>query len=76
MLLIEEQKNKFKEAWIRYPFVNDNCIWCTACVAISPDVFIMNNEWKSEVMALESYEDLGIDDSIMACPVESIKWVN
>jgi ferredoxin len=76
MILTEEQINKLKEAWIRYPYVNDTCIWCSACIAISPDVFTMNDEWKSEVISLESYEDLGVDDSIMACPVESIKWVD
>ncbi len=75
MLLTEEQINKLKETWTRYPYVNDTCIWCSACISISPDVFTMNDEWKSEVMFLESYEDLGVDDSIMACPVESIKWL-
>lgn len=75
MLLTEEQKIKLTEKWIRYPIVEDNCIGCSACAAISPDVFTMNDEWKSEVLALESYEDLWVDDSIMACPVECIKWV-
>ncbi|MFA5917059.1 MAG: ferredoxin [Candidatus Gracilibacteria bacterium] len=76
MILTEEQINKLKEAGIRYPYVNDTCIGCSACIAISPDVFTMNDEGKSEVISLESYEDLGVDDSIMACPVESIKWVD
>lgn len=75
MLLTEEQIIKLKETWVRYPVVDNNCIGCSACVAISSDVFTMNDEWKSEVTALASYEDLWVDDSIMACPVESIKWV-
>lgn len=75
MLLTEEQIKKLTKNWIRYPIVESNCIGCSACVAISSDVFIMNDEGKSEVLSLESYEDLWVDDSIMACPVECIKWV-
>jgi ferredoxin len=76
MLLTEEQIKKITENWLRYPIVESTCIWCSACAAISPDVFIMNDEWKSDVLSLESYEDLWVDDSIMACPVECIKWKN
>ncbi len=76
MLLTDEQIIKLKETWVRYPYVNDSCIGCSACIAISSDVFTMNDEWKSEVLSLESYENLGVDDSIMACPVESIKWLD
>ena len=74
MLLTEEQIKTLRQKWIRYPVVESTCIWCSACVAISGDVFMMNDEWKSEVLSLESYENLWVDDSIMACPVECIKW--
>lgn len=76
MLLTEEQINKLKKEWVRYPIVDSTCIWCSACVAISWDAFTMNDEGKSEVLSLESYENLWIDDSIMACPVECISWSN
>ncbi len=75
MLLTEEQIKKLEKSWIRYPIVENTCIWCSACVAISGDVFTMNDEWKSEVLSLESYEGYWVDDSIMACPVECIKWM-
>lgn len=74
MLLTENQIKKLNEAWIRYPIVESTCIGCSACVAISSDVFTMNDEWKSEVLSLESYENLWVEDSMMACPVECIKW--
>lgn len=76
MLLSEEQIQKLKEAWVRYPDVNETCIWCSACVAISWDVFDLNDEWKSVVIDLPSYENLWVDDSIMACPVNAISWKN
>jgi len=73
-LLSEEQRNTLKQAWVRTPHVNANCIGCSACVAISPDVFDLSDEGLSVVVARESYEELGVDDSIMACPVAAISW--
>ncbi len=75
-LLTEEQIKKLKEAGVRYPTVDDKCIWCGACVAISgDDVFDMSDDTgKSEVQALDSYEDKSVDDSIGACPVDAIAW--
>lgn len=73
-LLTEEQREKLKQSWIRSPFVNETCIWCSACVAISWDVFDLDDDWKSVVKELWNYEDLWVDDSIMACPVNAISW--
>ena len=28
----------------KVPYVNDNCIWCWACVAICSNVFDLNDE--------------------------------
>lgn len=74
MLLTSQQRDELKKAWIRVPFVNNNCIWCSACVAISPDVFKLNDEWKSVVIKKDNYEWLWVDDSISACPVNAISW--
>ncbi len=76
MLLTEEQIQKLRDSQIRFPDVNETCIGCSACVAISGDVFDLNDEWKSVVISLESYEDFWVDDSIMACPVNAITWKN
>lgn len=73
-LLTEEQRKKLIEAWIKTPYVNETCIGCSACVAISPDVFDLDEEWMSVVKELKAYEDLWVDDSIMACPVNAISW--
>ncbi len=73
-LLTVEQIKKLKEKWIAYPIVDDTCIGCWACVAISEEVFKLDDEGKSVVITRNSYEDCSVDDSISACPVDSIKW--
>lgn len=73
-LLTEEQREQLKKAWIRAPYVNETCIWCSACVAISPDVYDLNDDGLSVVKQLDTYENLSVDDSIAACPVNAISW--
>lgn len=73
-LLTDEQREKLLQAWVRAPYVNETCIGCSACVAISWDVFDLNDEGLSVVKECASYEDLWVDDSIMACPVNAISW--
>ena len=73
-LLTEEQIKKLKIDWKKFPIVEDSCIWCWACVAISPDVFEIDDQWRSVVLELDDYKDKSVDDSINACPVASIKW--
>ncbi len=59
---------------IRKPHVNSTCIGCSACIAISGDVFQFNDDGLSCVNKLSSYENKDIDDSIAACPVNAISW--
>ena len=73
-LLTDDQRIKLKEAWIKAPFVNDTCIWCSACVAISPEAFELNEEWISVVITQDSYNEESIENSISACPVDAISW--
>ncbi|MCH8519001.1 ferredoxin [Candidatus Gracilibacteria bacterium] len=73
-IITDQQAQKLREAGIGVPYVNETCIGCSACVAISPDVFELNDEGKSEVIELESYEGFDVDDSIAACPVDAISW--
>lgn len=73
-LLTEEQIKKLKEAGKKYPDVNETCIGCSACVAISGEVFELNDEWKSVVITRDDYEGQWVDDSISACPVNAISW--
>ncbi len=73
-LLKEENIKKLKESWIKFPNVNETCIWCSACVAISDEVFELNDDWKSVVKYCESYDNKFVDDAISACPVDAISW--
>ncbi len=74
-IITQEQVDALRQAGVAVPHVNQDCIGCSACVAISPDVFELNDEGKSEVIARDSYDGCDVDDSIMACPVDAISWV-
>ncbi|MDD5376969.1 MAG: ferredoxin [Candidatus Gracilibacteria bacterium] len=58
----------------RKPIVSNACIGCGACVAISGDVFELNDDGISIVLELPDYEGKDVDDSIIACPVNAISW--
>lgn len=73
-IISEEQAQKLRDANVSVPYVNETCIGCSACVAISGEVFELNDEGKSEVVALENYEGKDVDDAIAACPVDAISW--
>lgn len=49
----------------------DACIGCGACAAVYADVFTINDEGKSEVVA-QPAEDV-VDDVIATCPVAAIE---
>jgi ferredoxin len=75
-IITEEQVKKLREAGIAVPNVNSTCIWCSACVAIAPEVFELNEQWLSEVIAADSYNKEDVDNAISACPVDAISWVD
>lgn len=75
-LLTEEQIAKFRTSGQRFPDVNETCIGCSACTAVSDEVFELNDEGKSVVKSCASYEDKSVDDAISACPVDAISWKN
>lgn len=72
-MLTESQKNALKGI-IKKPHVNSSCIGCSACVAISGDVFRLNDDGLSTVLPLQDYSGYDVDDSIVACPVAAISW--
>lgn len=59
---------------LRKPHVNSTCIWCSACTAISGNVFELDDDGLSRVKKCDSYEGQDVDDSIAACPVYAISW--
>lgn len=73
-IISPEQLQKLRWAGIAVPWVNQDCIGCSACVAIAPEVFALNDEWKSEVQELPSYAEWEVNDAISACPVDAIYW--
>lgn len=73
-IISENQAAKLREANIQVPHVNENCIGCSACSTLSPDVFELNDEGMSEVVYMENYEGKDVDDAIAACPVAAISW--
>jgi len=72
-MLSESQKSALKGI-IRKPHVNSTCIGCSSCSVISGDVFYLNDDGLSCVKNLPSYEGHDVDDSIAACPTNSISW--
>ncbi len=63
------------ETNVKIPYVNENCIWCSACVAICGEVFDLDDEWKAFVKdGMDSSNSDWIDDAIMACPVNAIHY--
>lgn len=75
-IITPEQVQALRAANIAVPDVNETCIGCSACVAISPDVFELNDEWLSEVVERDNYDGCDVDDAIAACPVDAISWVD
>ncbi len=74
-IISPEQVEKLRAANVAVPDVNETCIGCSACVAISGDVFELNDEGKSEVVLKDDYQGFDVDDAIAACPVDAISWV-
>lgn len=62
------------QSLMRKPHVNSTCIGCSACTAISGDIFELDDQWLSRVKICENYEWHDVDDSIAACPVNAISW--
>ena len=58
------------------PFVNNNCIWCWACVAIEDRVFYFTEDGLSKARKLDDFKWMSVDDAIAACPVNAINWID
>jgi len=74
-IITEQQVQALRSANIAVPDVNETCIGCSACAAISGEVFELNDQGLSEVVYRENYQNLDVDDAISACPVDAISWV-
>jgi|SaaInlStandDraft_4_1057021.scaffolds.fasta_scaffold08155_5 ferredoxin len=64
-----------KKGDIKTPYVNENCIGCSACVAICGEVFDLDDEWKAFAKeGMNSSNAEWIDDAIASCPVDAIHY--
>ncbi len=60
----------------KVPFVDpETCIGCSACAALAPDVYEMQEDGKSKVVNGEGDSEENIQRSIDTCPVTAISWV-
>lgn len=60
---------------VKIPYVNESCIWCSACVAICGEVFDLDDDGKAFAKdGMNSSNVDGIDDAIAACPVNAIHY--
>lgn len=74
IIMISDQHLTQLKWTLRKPHVNSTCIGCSACTAISGEVFEFDQDGLSCVKTLPSYENQDVDDSISACPVNAISW--
>lgn len=71
---IDQSKVHTLRSKMRKPHVNSTCIGCSACTAISWNIFMLDDQGLSRVRVCDSYEWNDVDDSIAACPVNAISW--
>lgn len=50
------------------------CSLCMGCVEICSEVFRYNDAGYIEVIDLQEYSEKGVDDAIMFCPEDCIRW--
>ncbi|MBU1196991.1 ferredoxin [Candidatus Micrarchaeota archaeon] len=59
----------------KVPFVDpETCIGCSACSAVCPDVFEMQEDGKSKAVNEASDSEENIQNAIDTCPVQAIRW--
>ena len=60
---------------MRIPVVElSDCIVCGVCVAACPEVFRLNQVGYIEVIEMDSYPEIEVNDAIKNCPVDCIYW--
>lgn len=53
----------------------EKCISAQSCVVISPEVFELDENGKSQVKNQKGADESKIEEAINACPVGAISWV-
>jgi ferredoxin len=50
------------------------CTLCMGCVEICPDVFLENEAGFIQVVDMDDYPQVEVDEAIKYCPVDCISW--
>lgn len=50
----------------------DECIGCGACAELCPDIFVLDDDDKAEVIKPQGGDQACIDEAIASCPVSCI----
>lgn len=60
----------------KYPVVDiGKCTLCGGCIEVAPNVFRFNKSLGIvEVVDLEKYPEIEVDEAIKNCPVDCIEW--
>ena len=59
----------------RTPTVDlSRCTLCEACLAVCPEVFVMNSAGYIEVAELSRYPEECIEEAMKYCPADCIDW--
>ncbi len=59
----------------RTPVVDlSDCLVCDTCLAVCPEVFILNEAGFIEVVELDSYPAECVEEAIRYCPADCIHW--
>jgi len=50
----------------------DECIGCGACAELCPDIFVLDDDDKAEVIKPQGGDQACIDEAIASCPASCI----
>ena len=53
-----------------------SCTLCEGCVAVCPEVFVLNDAGYIEVSELSEYPRSCVNEAIKYCPKDCIHWVS
>ena len=52
-----------------------DCIMCAVCAEVSPEVFRLSDAGYIEVVDLDAYAEVEVNDAIKYCPTDCISWI-
>jgi ferredoxin len=63
------------EVVMKKPVVDlSDCVLCGVCVDVSPGIFRMNAAGFIDVIDLDQYDRVDVEEAIKNCPASCISW--